>query len=183
MRWIKPAVIVLPLLAGAATAQSEEQQTQQLNQAESAQGSDADQRDAQYRAQQQLYEQQQQQYQSQKQSYDDQAARYLAARDRYAAERARYRRGEWPKRYEKLTFVESDELLNAKVETYAGTRVGRVEGTARAGGQITAVRIALDDGIHHVWIDRGDLKFDTEADTLVTDLARDDLYAMAGERY
>lgn len=177
------ALLCLPLLASAAGAQSDEQRSDQLNQAQSAQGADADRRNAQYQQQQQIYQQQQQQYLAQKQAYDAQAARYLAARDRYAAERARYRRGEWPKRYEKLTFVDSDRLMGAKVETYAGTPVGHVIELARIEGRITSVRVAFDGAPGQVWIDRGDLKFDTEDSILVTDLAHHDLVAMAGERY
>lgn len=177
------AILCLPLLAGAAPGQSDEQRTDQLNQAQSAQGTDADQRNAQYQQQQQLYQQQQQQYQAQKQAYDAQASRYLAARDRYAAERARYHRGDWPKRYEKLAFVDSDQLMGAKVETYAGTPVGHVIELARVDGRITAVRVAFDDTPRQVWIDRGDLKFDTEDSILVTDLAHHDLVSMAAEQY
>jgi multidrug efflux pump subunit AcrA (membrane-fusion protein) len=183
MKTTAAALVCLPLLIAAASAQNEEQHTDRLNQAQSAQGADADQRNAQYQQQQQLYEQQQQQYQAQKQAYDAQAARYLAARDRYAAERARYRRGEWPKRYEKLAFVDTDRLNGAKVETYAGTPVGHVIELARVDGRITAVRVAFDDSPRRVWIDRGDLKFDTEDDILVTDLAHHDLVSMAAEQY
>ncbi|GAA0565352.1 PRC-barrel domain containing protein [Rhizomicrobium electricum] len=183
MKTIAAAFLCLPFLIAAASAQSEEQRTDQLNQAQNAQGADADQRNAQYQQQQQLYQQQQQQYQAQKQVYDAQASRYLAARDRYAAERARYRRGEWPKRYEKLAFVDSDQLIGAKVETYAGTPVGHVIELARADGRISAVRVAFDDAPRQVWIDRGDLKFDTEDSILVTDLAHHDLVSMASEQY
>lgn len=183
MKTTAAAFLCLPLLIAAARAQSDEQRTDQLNQAQSTQGTDADQRNAQYQQQQQLYEQQQQQYQAQKQAYDAQASRYLAARDRYAAERARYRRGEWPKRYEKLAFVDTDQLKGAKVETYSGTPVGHVIELARVNGSITAVRVAFDDSPRQVWIDRGDLKFDTEDNILVTDLAHHDLVSMAAEQY
>jgi hypothetical protein len=183
MKPIAIAFLALPLLIGAGFAQSEEQQTEALNQAQNVDGAAADQRNAQYQQQQQLYEQQQRQYLAQKQRYESQAARYLAARDRYTAERARYQRGDWPKRYEKLGFVDSDLLLSAKVETYAGTAVGHVEELARADGRITAVRVAFDDGSRHVWIDRDDLKFDTEDGIVITDLARHDLVAMAAQEY
>lgn len=181
LRMILPAM----LLAGCAWAQPDSavQQTQQLNHGQAAQASQAAQANEQYQQQQQLYQQQQQQYQAQKQAYDSQASRYLAARDRYAAERARYRRGEWPKRYEKLAFVETDALMGAPVETYSGAAIGHVEDVARVGGQIDAVRVSLDDGTSHVWIDRSDLKFDTEDRLLVTDFARHDLYSMATEQY
>lgn len=181
MRWT--ALIFMPFLAGTALAQSEELQTQQLNQAQIDEGAQSRQMNDQYQQQKTLYQQQQQQYQAQKDVYDSQAARYLAAKDRYAAERARYQRGEWPKRYEKLAFVDSERLIGAKVETYSGTDIGRVEELAHADGHIAAVRVALDEGSRHVWIDRGDLKFDTEDDILVTDLARHDLYSMAAEQY
>lgn len=156
------------------------QQTQELNQNQAAQGA---QTNIQYQQQLQLYQQQQQGYQARKQEYDNQAARYLAARDRYAAERARYHRGEWPERYEKLAFVDSQAVIGAPVETYSGTRVGRVDDIAWMNGQIDAVRVALDDGTNHAWVDRGDIKFDTEDKLLVTDLARHDLYSMAAEQY
>jgi hypothetical protein len=138
---------------------------------------------AQYQQQQQIYEQQQRDYQAQKAQYDAQAGRYLAARGRYAAERARYRRGEWPKRYEKLAFVETDALIGAPVETYSGTRVGHVDDIAKVNGHIDAVRVVLEDGTSHAWVDRGDLKYDTDDRLLVTDLARHDLYSMANEQY
>lgn len=176
---MRKATMMLPaglLFAGLAWAQSDSaaavQQTEQMNQ---SQASQAAQDNAQY--------QQQQQYQAAKQSYDSQSARYLAARDRYAAERTRYQRGEWPKRYEKLAFVDTDALVGAPVETYSGTAVGHVVDLAKVGGRIDAVRVALDDGASHVWVDRSDLKFDTEDRLLATDFARHDLYSMAAEQH
>lgn len=184
---MRNATMILPaglLFAGMAWAQSDSpaavQQTQQMNQ---SQASQAAQDNAQYQQQQQLYQQQQQEYQAAKQSYDSQAARYLAARDRYAAERARYQRGEWPKRYEKLAFVDTDALVGAPVETYSGTTVGHVVDLAKVGGRVDAVRVALDDGTSHVWVDRSDLKFDADDRLLVTDFARHDLYSMAAEQH
>jgi multidrug efflux pump subunit AcrA (membrane-fusion protein) len=181
LRYHLPATL---LFIAAAAAQTDSpaavRQTEELNRGQAAQ---AGQTDAQYQSEQQLYQKQQQDYQAQKQQYDSQAARYLAARDRYAAERARYRRGDWPKRYEKLVFVENDALLGAPVETYSGADVGKVVELARRNGHVDAVRIALDDGKSLVWVDRGDLKFDTEDRLLVTDLARHDLYSMSAEQY
>lgn len=180
----KAILFVLPLLCGAALAQTaEEAQTQQLNQAQSNTGAAGTAAQQQYEQQRQLYQQQQAEYQQKKAEYDAMAERYLAARDRYAAERARYRRGEWPKRYEKLTFVDSDAVVGAPVETYRGVRVGRAEGLARTDGRIVAVRVALNDNGQHVWIDRGDLKYDTEDRLLVTNFAEHDLKSMAREQY
>lgn len=178
-------LIFAPLMIATAWGQSEStpaeaQQTQQLNQ---GQASDAAQTNAQYQQQMQVYQQQQAQWQAQQAQYQAQASQYLAARDRYTAERARYHRGEWPKRYEKLAFVDSDAIIGAPVETYSGTHVGHADNLARAGGHVDAVRITLDDGVSHAWVDRGDLKFDTEDKVLVTDLARHDLYSMAKEQY
>jgi len=171
-------------IAPAALAQTDSpaavQETKSLNQDQASQAAQSDSR---YQQQQQLYQQQQQQYQAQKRHYESQASRYLAARDRYAAERARYRRGDWPERYEKLTFVDTDALMDAPVETYTGARVGHVEELARRDGHIDAVRVAMDGGTRHAWVDRGDLKFDTEDRLLVTDLARHDLYTMSNEQY
>ena len=181
---LRTVILIAPLACAAALAQPDSpaavQQTQELNQDQAAQGA---QNNAQYQQQQQIYEQQQQEYQAQRAQYDAQAARYLAARDRYAAERARYRRGEWPKRYERLAFVETDALVGAPLETYSGTHVGHVDDVARVNGHIDAVRVVLDDGTSHAWVDRGDLKYDTADRLLVTDLARHDLYSMAGEQY
>lgn len=180
-------VLAAPFLIVVAWGQTDSpaavQQTQQLNQNQAAQGAQTAQDNAQYQQQQQIYQQQQQAYQAQKAQYDAQASRYLAARDRYAAERARYRRGDWPKRYEKLTFVETDAVIGAPVETYSGAHVGYVDNLAKNAGRIDAVRVALDDGTSRVWVDRGDLKFDTEDKILVTDLARHDLFSMAAEQY
>jgi hypothetical protein len=178
-------VLAAPFLIAVAWGQADSpaavQQTQQLNQSQT--GAQTAQDRAQYQQQQQIYQQQQQAYQAQKAQYDAQASRYLAARDRYAAERARYRRGDWPKRYEKLTFVDTDALIGAPVETYSGAHVGYVDNLARNGGRIDAVRVALDGGTSRVWVDRGDLKFDTEDKLVVTDLARHDLISMAAEQY
>jgi hypothetical protein len=181
---LRTLVLAGPLACAAALAQPDSpaavQQTQQMNQDQAAQGA---QDNTQYQQRQQIYEQQQREYQAQKAHYDAQAARYLAARDRYAAERARYHRGEWPKRYEKLVFVGTDALIGAPVETYSGTRVGHVDDLAKVDGRIDAVRVMLDDGTSHAWVDRGDLKYDTDDRLLVTDLARHDLYSMAAEQY
>lgn len=183
MSSLKIIALITPLACVAAVAQPDSpaavQQTQELNQGQAAQGAE---NNAQYQQQQQVYEQQQQEYQAQKAQYDAQAARYLGARDRYAAERARYRRGEWPKRYERLAFVETDALIGAPVETYSGTHVGHVDDLAKVDGRIDAVRVVLDDG-GHAWVDRGDLKYDTDDRLLVTDLARHDLHSMAAEQY
>lgn len=156
------------------------QQTQQLNQGQTMQGAQAN---AQYQEQLAIYQQQQADYQARKAQYEAQASRYLAARDRYAAERARYHRGDWPSRYEKLTFVDTDALIGAPVETYSGTAVGHVDDIARVGGRVDAVRVALDDGSSRVWVDRGDLKYDADGRLVVTNLARHDLYSMSKEQY
>ncbi|GAA0545798.1 hypothetical protein FHS83_000679 [Rhizomicrobium palustre] len=158
----------------------EEARTDQLNRSVAAGNAKAD---AEYQAAQDRYNQQQAHYQQQQAAYDQDAIRYLAAKDRYAAERARYQRGEWPKRYEKLSFVDSDSVMGAPVETSSGTRVGHVEGLARTDGRIQAVRVAMDGGSKHVWIERGDLKFDTEDRLLVTDFAHHDLVSMSAEQY
>jgi hypothetical protein len=181
-------VLAAPFLIAVAWGQTDSpaavQQTHELNQSQAAgAAATAAQNNAQYQQQQQIYQQQQQTYQAQKEQYDAQAQRYLAARDRYAAERARYHRGDWPKRYEKLAFVETDAVIGAPVETYSGAHVGYVDDVARSTGRIDAVRVALDDGTSRVWVDRGDLKFDTEDKLLVTDLARHDLYSMATEQF
>lgn len=177
-------LLAAPFLIAVAWAQNDSsaavQQTRALNQ---SQASQAAQSSAQYEQLLQIYQQQQQQYQAQKDQYDAQAQHYLAARDRYAAERARYHRGDWPKRYEKLTFVETDAVIGAPVETYSGTRVGHVDNLAKTAGRIDAVRVALNGGSSYVWVDRGDLKFDSEDKLLVTDLAPHDLYSMAAEQF
>jgi len=182
MRSALPLTLTLFFTAvvAAAVAQTPEQVTDQLNRSQSGNNAAAD---AQYQASQDAYQRQQEQYRLDKAAYDAQAARYMAAKDRYAAERARYQRGEWPKRYEKLTFVDSDEVIGAPVETASGRRVGRVEGLARTDGRIAAVRVALTDGAEHVWIERSDLKFDSEDRLLVTDFAEHDLHSMAQETY
>jgi hypothetical protein len=175
-----------PFALGAALADDTDfpeavQQTQQLN---TDQAQKAAQDSAQYQQQQQQYQEQQQRYQAQREAYEEQAQRYQAARDRYAAERARYRRGDWPTRYERLTFVDTDEVIGAPVETYSGSDVGRVDNIARSpSGNIDAVRVALNDRDAHVWIDRSDLKYDTDDRLVVTNLSRHDLYSMSAERY
>lgn len=189
MRVLKTTLLlgaILPFFAAAPAQDSEQtpeeqQQTQQLNEDQATQGSE---NNAVYEQQQEQYQEQQRRYQAEKQRYEEQAERYEAARDRYSEERARYHRYEWPSRYEHLTFVDSDEVIGAPVETYSGRDVGRVENIARSrSGRIDAVQVALDDGDSRVWIDRGDLKYDADDRLLVTDLARHDLYAMAREQY
>jgi len=183
----KEVLLTLPFLAVAAVAQvsdkpltPEEMQTDQLNR-----GVEQDNQNAQdrYEHQQKVYDQQQQQYANAKASYEDEAARYLAAKDRYAADRARYQRGEWPSRYERLTFLDSDQIVGAPVKTYTGESIGRAEGLARIDGRVQAVRVLLNDSTQHVWIDRADLRFDKNERLLVTDFAEHDLKTMARESY
>jgi len=156
------------------------EKTRQLNQ---SQANQAAQNNDQQQQQQMLYQQQQQNYQAQKQAYQDQSSRYLAERERYAAARAAYHRAIWPSRYRKLGFVDSDDLLGARVMTYSGNTIGRVEDLARVSGRVEAVRVRFSDGDRYVWIDRDDLKFDTHKRILVTDLARRDIKTMAAEQY
>lgn len=183
----KEVLLTLPFLAVAAVAQvsdkpltPEEMRTEQLNQGVSQDNKDAQQR---YDQQQKVYQQQQQQYSNAKANYEDEAARYLAAKDRYAVDRAKYQRGEWPTRYERLTFLDSDKIVGSPVKTYTGEPIGYAEGLARVDGRIQAVRVSLNGNGEHVWIDRGDLRFDKSERLLVTDFAPHDLQTMARESY
>jgi hypothetical protein len=152
--------------------------------------------DPQYQAQQQQYQQQQQDYQSKLQdhaaaqqdyqnrsaAYVDRIAGYEAMRDRYRAERAAYHRGVWPDSYAKWTLDDSEQLVGQRVQILGGARVGTVTGVARtAGGRVEGLQVSLDNG-RMAWIDRADVRYDRADTTVVTNLDRHDLYAMADER-
>ena len=152
--------------------------------------------DAQYQAQQQQYQQQQQDYQNKLQdhaaaqadyqnrsaAYADRVAAYEALRDRYRAERAAYHRGVWPDSYARWTLDDSDKLIGQRVQILGGQRVGTVTGVARtAAGRVEGLQVSLDNG-RLAWIDRSDVRYDRGDSTVVTNLDRHDLYAMADER-
>ena len=151
---------------------------------------------AQYQAQQQQYQQQQQDYQNKLQdhaaaqadyqnrsaAYADRVAAYEALRDRYHVERAAYHRGVWPDSYARWTLDDSANLSGQRVQILGGAHVGTVTGVARtAGGRVEGLEVALDSG-KVVWIDRDDIRYDRADSTVVTNLDRHDLYAMADER-
>jgi len=172
---------LVPWLAAAAFAQADSpataDDTEHLNQSQAADGRQINQT---YEEQQRQYQEQLRQYKAARDKYESQVDRYRAQRDRYIAERARYHRGEWPTHYRHLTIADSDELMGARVETYAGDRVGRVEDVAKsAGGHIDALRVDLGRDRGHVWIDSADLRFDAREGVVMTNLDRGDLHAMA----
>jgi len=179
------------VLSGAAFAQSstpaEQAQTQQLNQnvtnANNAAVAQSDQANAEYQAQQQLYQQQLQQYRASRQNYEERSARYYAARDRYISAHARYHRGVWSSRYEHSIVVYKADLLGAPVETYNGRIVGHVEELALANGHVDALRVTLNHDRGDVWIESADLRFNADERVVKTDLDRHDLYEMAHENY
>lgn len=152
--------------------------------------------DAEYQAQQQQYQNAQsdyqqklnehaaaqQDYQRRSEAYGDRVAAYEALRDRYRAERAAYHRGIWPDRYARWTLDDSDRLMGQRVQILGGDRVGTVTGVARtAGGRVEGLEVSLDNG-RMAWIDRADVRYDRGDSTVVTNLDRHDLYAMADER-
>jgi hypothetical protein len=152
--------------------------------------------DAQYQAQQQQYQNAQQDYQQKVQvnqaaqadyqdksaAYADRVAAYQALRDRYRAERAAYHRGVWPDSYSRWTLDDSDHLIGQRVQILGGDKVGTVTSVARtAGGRVEGLEVSLDNG-RMAWIDRADVRYDRGDSTVVTNLDRHDLYAMADER-
>ncbi|MGA7675100.1 MAG: PRC-barrel domain-containing protein [Rhizomicrobium sp.] len=158
-----------------------------LSSAAIAQSSPSDttpaQNDAQYQAQQQQYQEQLQIYKANEKNCEEKAARYEAARDRYIAAHARYHRDLWPSRYEHDIVVYKTDLLGARVATSNGHVVGHVEELALAGGHVDALRVALDRDRGDVWIEAIDLRFDADEKLVVTDLDREDLYAMSHESF
>jgi hypothetical protein len=179
------------VLSGAAFSQpstpAEQSQTQQANQsitdANTAAVAQSDQANADYQAQQQQYQEQLRQYKANRQNYEERASRYYAARDRYLSSHARYHRYGWPSRYEHNLVVYRSELLGARVQTYNGRTVGRVEELALANGHVDAVRVALDYDRGDAWIESDDLRFDPDRRVVVTNLSRHDLYEMTRETY
>jgi hypothetical protein len=151
---------------------------------------------AQYQAQQQQYQNAQSDYQQKVQdnqaaqadyqnksaAYADRVAAYEALRDRYRAERAAYHRGIWPDSAARWTLDDSDHLIGQRVQILGGDRVGTVTNVARTGGgRVEGLEVSLDNG-RMVWIDRADVRYDRGDSTVVTNLDRHDLYAMADER-
>ena len=152
--------------------------------------------DAQYQAQQQQYQNAQGDYQQKLQdhaaaqadyqnksaAYADRVVAYQALRDRYRAERAAYHRGVWPDSYARWTLDDSDNLIGQRVQILGGDKVGTVTSVARtAGGRVEGLEVSLDNG-RMAWIDRADIRYDRGNTTVVTNLDRHDLYAMADER-
>jgi len=152
--------------------------------------------DAQYQAQQQQYQNAQGDYQQKLQdhaaaqadyqnksaAYADRVAAYQALRDRYRAERAAYHRGVWPDSTARWTLDDRDNLIGQRVQILGGDRVGTVTSVARtAGGRVEGLEVSLDNG-RMAWIDRADIRYDRGNTTVVTNLDRHDLYAMADER-
>ncbi len=180
MRFIGTLVLV-PWLAVAALAQEDSpaavEETEDLNQSQTDKGAQINQS---YQDQQREYQEQLRQYKAAKDRYESQIDRYRAQRDRYIAARARYHRGEWPEHYRHLKIADSDVLMGARVETYAGDRVGHVVDVAKTpGGHVDALRVDLGRDRGHVWIGEADLRFDAREGVVMTSLARHDLHAMA----
>ena len=145
--------------------------------------------DAQYQAQQQDYQQKlqynqaaQADYQNKSADYQNRMAAYETLRDRYRAERAAYHRGVWPDSYARWTLDDSTNLMGQRVQIIGGAHVGTVTAVARtAAGRVEGLQVSLDSG-KLVWIDRADVRYDRGDSTVVTNLDRNDLYAMADER-
>ena len=178
------------VLSGASFSQpstpAEQAQTQQLNQVTSTTTTavtPTDQANADYQAQQQQYQEQLRQYKASRQNYEERSARYYAARDRYLSAHARYHRGAWPWNYQSRLIVYRTDLLGARVETYRGNSIGRVEELALANGRVDAVRVLLDYDRGEVWIEAADLRYDAGNRVVMTNLDRQDLYEMTHETY
>jgi hypothetical protein len=181
------------VLSGAVFAQSEpstpaeQSQTQQLNQDitnnNTAAVTQSGQANADYQAQQQQYQEQLRLYKANRQNYEERSSRYYAARDRYLSSHARYHRYGWPSRYEHRLVVYKAELLGARVQTYNGRTVGRVEELALANGHVDALRVALDYDRGDVWIESDDLRYDPDKRVVMTNLSRQDLYEMTHESF
>ena len=143
----------------------------------------------QYQNAQQVYQQklnenaaEQREYQARSQAYTDRVAAYEALRERYRNERAAYRRGVWPNSYARWTLDDSANLIGQRVQILGGARVGTVSGVARtSAGRVEGLQVSLDNG-RLAWIDRDDIRYDRNGSTVVTNLDRHDLYAMADER-
>ena len=179
------------VLSGASFAQSsapaEQSQTQQLNQnitnTNAAAIAQSNQANADYQAQQQQYQEQLRLYRANRHNYEERSSRYYAARDRYISSYARYHRYGWPSRYEHSLVVYTADLLDARVETYNGHLIGRVEELALANGHVDALRVTLDNGRGDIWIESADLRFNAERKVVVTDLSRHDVYEMTRITY
>ena len=179
------------VLSGASFAQAstpaEQSQTQQLNQnvtdANGVTVAQGNQANADYQAQQLQYQEQLKQYKASRQNYEERSARYYAARDRYISSYAHYHRYGWPSRYEHSLVVYTADLLDARVETYNGHLIGRVEELALANGHVDALRVTLDNGRGDIWIESADLRFNAERKVVVTNLDRHDLYEMTRITY
>jgi len=139
--------------------------------------------DANYQAQQQLYQRQLQQSQAQQQDYQDQTNAYNGLHERFATERSAYHRGAWPVLY--VTWIEPGRdagLTGERVQLIGGKNIGTVANTARdTNGKVTALLVKLDDE-KIVWIDATDIRYNRTDGIVMTDLDRQDLRLMADER-
>jgi Skp family chaperone for outer membrane proteins len=166
-----------------AAADAQVAQTQAATDAQAAaNNANAAANQVQYDQQKQQYQQQLQQNQTAQQNYEDRTRAYNGLRSRYAAERAAYHRGAWPDRFVTWHLQSDAGLIGSRVEIINGDHVGTVDSVARApGGRIEALYVTLDGG-KQVWIDEADVRFDTGAKVVMTNLDRNDLRAMSDER-
>jgi sporulation protein YlmC with PRC-barrel domain len=189
-----PVSFALFLLAAGPAAASEQNstpaekaQTQQLNQTVSDVNSVADaqsvEKNAVYKGQQDRYQQQLRLYRTGQQNYQERSANYLAARERYIAGHAAYHRAAWPVSFNQRLIVNTNDLLGADVHTANGRTVGHVVELALLSGQVSALRVTLDNGRGDVWIESPDLRFSAERKVVMTNLDRRDLYLMSHESY
>lgn len=126
-------------------------------------------------------------YDAQMRDYQRQQEEYRAARDQYNADvdaynnpriynnnyaRATYRP------YESLTSV-SDQILNGKpVETRDGQYVGRIRDSHIMGSLVTQVEVLLPNG-GVTWVNSSRVRYDEDANVVVTDLSADQMYGRA----
>lgn len=166
---------------------AEKAQTQQLNQTVTDVNAVADaqsvEKNAVYKAQQARYQEQLRVYRAGQQNYQERAAIYLAARERYISGHAVFHRAAWPLHSDQRLIVDTSDLLGANVHTADGHTVGHVVELALLAGQVSALRVTLDNGRGDVWIESPDLRFNADKKVVITDLERRDLDVMSHESY
>jgi len=136
--------------------------------------------DAQYNAQLLQYQAQQAQYKGQKAQYQNRLERYEYDRSHPS--------DWWNARYDHATLgsfyaVPRHDLIGKEVDERDGLRLGRIRDVERtADGRVERVDVALNFN-RATWIEAANLRYDSNAQVMFTDVSVDELYDSSRDGY
>jgi len=136
--------------------------------------------DAQYNAQKLRYQAQQEQYRGQKAQYQNRLERYEYDRSHPSEW--------WRARYDHATLdsfysVPRHNLIGKEVDERDGLRLGHIRDVERASdGRVERVDVALNFN-RATWIDAMNLRYDSSAQVMFTDVPADELYDRSRDNY